>query len=263
MADETVQDVKQETQVEASASQSANSEASSTPVEQGQSANTESTTTAVPAEKSQAEAKKEERYVPLTELQRERQRRRDLERRLETLESTVAKAQEPNTVKELMEDLSVDEETARKLIKHGVGKKPEAAKVNEADKLRDSFIEEANDLVTKYDDWESLRQEMTEVFTSEASNSEADALRKGPEYYYLKAKLLRGQKESKASVTAVVDKANQKNLASTATGQSSTPRTDNKPKKGTRAWLKTLSEDDFKANHAYINAELARGGFKE
>lgn len=262
MAEETVQDVKQETQIEASASASANSEASSTPVEQAEQSTT-STTTAVPAEKSQAEAKKEERYVPLTELQRERQRRRDLERRLETLESTVAKAQEPNTVMELMEDLSVDEETARKLIKHGVGKKPEAPKVSESDKLRDSFIEEANDLVSKYEDWESLRAEMTEVFTSEASNSEADALRKGPEYYYLKAKLLRGQKESKASVSAVVDKANQKNLASTASGQSSTPRGDNKPKKGTRAWLKTLSEDDFKANHAYINAELARGGFKE
>lgn len=217
------------------------------------------------AEKSQSEEKsgQKDRYVPLSELQKERQRRRDLERRLEKVESDVKKSSEPNTIKEIMEDLGVEEDVARKLHKHGLGKSSEStAKISEADRLRADFMDDANELIQSYDDWEEHRTDMEKVFQEESSRSEESALRKGPEYYYLKAKLLRGQRKSESSVKDAIDKANGKTLASTENGRSSNPKGDDRPKKGTRAWLKSLSPEDFRKNHEYINSELSRGGFK-
>lgn len=258
-------DEKQESQVEemeAQVSEAGESEESSASVE-SQEQETQESQKNTNTENSPKEEKKE-RYVPLTELQKERQRRRDLERRLEKIESDVAKSQEPNAIKEIMEDLQVDEDTAKKLHKHGLGRRAESTnQTSEVDRLKNNFIEEANDLLEQHDDWDDLRNEMTLVFNEEAQRSESDALRKGPEYYYLKAKLLRGQKETQNSVREAVDKKNSKTLASTANGKSSNPKADTRPKKGTRAWLSSLSNDEYSKNKDYIDAELARGGFKD
>lgn len=204
---------------------------------------------------------KKGQYVPLPDLIKERQRRRDLEAKIEALERKMSEKETPSKVKELMEDLDLDETTATKLAKHIT---PPA---NKLASLEDSFRKKAEDISGDYPDWFELQQEMAEELNAVYSKNPEYALSQSPETYYLKAKL----RASKDSDTArqegardVATKINQKNLATTESAKNGTVKSgDNKPRKFTKAWLKTLSQDDFVKYHKEINAELERGGFKE
>lgn len=202
-----------------------------------------------------------EKVVPLREIVKERQRRRDLEKKIEELERKISSKETPSKVRELMEDLDLDESTAAKLAKHITPPQ------DEIKTLEESFRRQAEDISGDYPDWFELQQEMAEELNAIYSKDPKRALSQSPEIYYLKAKarLSKGVDQARQEgARDAANKINSKNLAVTESAKNGTVKAENnKPKKFTRAWLKTLSQEDFVKYHNEINAELARGGFKE
>lgn len=205
---------------------------------------------------------KPEKVVPLKDLVKERQRRRQIEEKLDALERQIRSNEHPNDLKEIMDDLGVDEDTAKKLKKHF------APKNNASDplaNLQESFRKKAEDISADYDDWHDLQQDMAEELRVVYEQDPVRALSQSPETYYLKAKLKKSSVPQKDdSARELAEKINQKNLATTESAKNGTVKpSSGAPKKFTRAWLTSLSNDDFRKYHSEINAELARGGFKE
>jgi hypothetical protein len=257
---ENNQDVKNSTEAEApeaTEEQTVNQDSNATDSEETSTSTNESE--AVETEKP-AEPKK--RYVPLEELQRERQKRRGLEERLEKLEEN-SNAPKADPVKELMEDLQVDEDTARKLHKHGLGNRGAESPQTKLQKLQSKFIEKANDVSVDYEDWDDYRDDMAKLLEVDYATDPFKALNTNPETYYLKARVQRGQSDKESSVKEAINKSNSKNLASVESGKNSGSKPSAKPRKGTRAWLSALTPEQYMENKTFIDAELMSGGFKE
>lgn len=264
MADENKEDVKQgETVV---ANEQAQEQTAVTPeapsTSETKSVEQSNTPEELKSDKPRGESK--EKHIPLSELIHERKRRRELQERLDALEAKIKEKEQPNKVKEIMDDLQVDEETAVKLAKHFA---PTQQAPDEITVLTDRFRKKAEDVSADYPDWTDLQQDMAEEFQKVYEKNPKLALSESPEKYYFLAKLRNQNDPEKArreGAREVANKVNSKNLATTESAKNgSTKVEDAKPKKFTRAWLKSLSQDEFEKHHAEINAELMRGGFKE
>jgi hypothetical protein len=259
MTDENKVDVKEEVQVQAN--EQAQAQEPKTTEASSNSEKTVDTNKQPEQPKSEsAHESKQDKRVPLPELIKERQRRRELEKKLEELESKINANQKDPKVTELMNDLNLDEDTAVKLAKH-------IAPKDEMKELEEKFRRKAEDISGDYEDWFELQQDMAEEFNKVYSRNPKLALSESPEKFYYMAKNRRQQDPEKIrqeGARDAINKVNSKNLATTESAKNGTVKVeDAKPRKFTRAWLKSLSEDDFKKYHNEINAELLRGGFKE
>jgi hypothetical protein len=250
MTTETKEEVKQEPVAQA--------EATSAPEVQKEAPKSEA-----PKAETQEAPKKEKKYVPLDELITERQRRREAEKKAKETEDRLNKLSAEDPIKKIAQDLSVDEETARKLHSH-FGSKHQSTTHTAEETLKEEFQSKCEDYAVEYPDWMEHKDQMVKLFDADAQRLGLQgALRNDPEKYYLKAKLLRQTDPEKARLQGAkeqVDKLNQTNLATSETPKSS-PKPTGEPK-WTREKLKNMSHSEYLKNEAEIKAALARGEIK-
>lgn len=188
------------------------------------------------AVEAQAETVKVEKRVPLHELQKERQRRRQAEddnlkirQELDEVKANVSRfsqgKDEDDLIDEAESSLGIDREQARKLInlQKKVAEKSGKVQSNQSTvdpvlKAMDNFKQKAAQVSQDYDDWDDMIPAMQQVMAREIETNGVGAYAKSPEYYYSKA--LRAQKESEAKVKRddAVDRTNNTSLAVTETG---------------------------------------------
>lgn len=194
----------------------------STPVETEPQTETPAVTTEAPTEPVVKVEEKKVVQKPrmLEDLQRERARRRTLENELAEIKSLIIKnsnVQDPD-VKQIQDELGVDEESARKLNSvlnsklQKLAPKPTEIYTEESA----HFQEEANIVSREYRDWESNRPVMEKLFLEQAAINPSLALQRGPEYYYLKARQLGASDTDTARAEGrreIAQKINEKNVA--------------------------------------------------
>jgi hypothetical protein len=202
---------------------------------------TEAPKSETPVQVEKAEPKK--KMVPLDELIKERQRRREAEARLEEVGKEKSSPSD-DEVKTIAADLGVDEETAKKLKKH-FG--PKESSYNELEILQKKFAKRSAELAQDYPDWQEQMSEMTKLFEQDHLVDPRFALSQDPEKYYLKAKLLRRQEPEisrREGAKEAIEKLNQQSMASTESAKNSTPKPTGGPK-WTRAKIASLKPSEY------------------
>ena len=263
MEGEINQDAKQSAEVSPNVTTSSSS---ATSTETQQQTVTESTQA---SETTQSQPEKRKRqYVPLDDLIKERQRRRELEEQLEA-ERASKKSTEPlDRVKKIQAELGVEEEVAKSLDKVlNEYTAPLTAKSSEQERLQkkiNQFAEKAADAALAHEDWDDLKADMEKIFQEKYEKDPHYALTLHPEDYYFQAKGRRGQSPEQArqqGAKEALDKVNSKNLAVTETGRNSSSTKPEPPKKWTRERLKSLSHAEYLKYESEIKAAIARGDF--
>jgi hypothetical protein len=169
------------------------------------------------------------KLVPLSELQKERQRRRELQERLDRVEGKINSFEQEKTGSDLAKKaqamLDLDEVSARKLasfLSEAVSK-PQGKTENTAQRLTEQFVRESTEAAEEHEDWNTYQNSMQQLFQEEFQRSGERAFQRGPEYYYAKAKLQSGNSATdlrQQGKQEMADKINQKNLAVTESAKS-------------------------------------------
>ena len=188
-----------------------------------------------------ADSAKGDKRVPLAELQKERQRRRQAEeegvrlrQEFDELKANVSRytrsKDEDALVDKAEKELGIDKEQARKLI--NLQKEvaevvaPKQTQTNTVSdpvlKAIDDFKKRASEVANDYEDWNDMIPSMQAIMARQIELDGHGAYMKSPEYYYSKA--LKAQKESEASLKreVTVDRNNNSSLAETETGGGTT-----------------------------------------
>jgi hypothetical protein len=265
----------EETEVQEETQETETQETQEAAVEETEDEQTEDSSPSDPVEEVASEPqvfKPKNKKVPLSELQKERQRRREaeesrirLEQELQDIRSTVntikSKEAVEQEVQDAMNDLGLDEENARKLVAYNQ-KREQRTKGNTLNqdaiqRLQKDFVKKVQDASTAYHDWSDYGSEMQKEFEKEYQQNGVAAFKKSPDYYYALAKTNKsvhqqGQRE-------MANKINQKNLASMES--SKVPSSKPKPKVNLMDELKKHSGDTdwWEKNKARYDEALAKG----
>ena len=193
---------------------------------------------AQPKEDAKVEAPRADKRVPLQELQKERQRRRQAEdenlrmrQKLDDIEGKVSSMagvkDEEDLILEAERDLGLDKDLARKLVKFNKKVLEKSTPTHQPNgngdndpinSVVENFRQRAIKVSVYYDDWKDMMPAMQMVMAHEIEQDGIEAYYKSPEYYYSKA--LKAQIESNSTVKKElsVDRANNTSLAATETG---------------------------------------------
>lgn len=285
MENETVKDIEpvvtaETVETEAvETAQESNVESSST--EQGEQTETTETAEAKPEVKAEVkqEVKAEQPKDPRAEQARRWQReKREFQEKIQELETRVNKVvpSDIDDVKEIAAELGIPEDDAKKLNRILDKKlerlKPQQPAVSnkEVEKLERQFVNEVSDIRDDYQDWDAMQEDMQKEFVSyvqvlnERGKDPLDAFRKGPEFFYHRAKSGKVQSASQALVqgkTEMANKINQKNAASVESARSSSAKP--VPKVGlTRSDIEKMSSEEYEKRRDEINRLAASGAIK-
>lgn len=193
-----------------------------------------------------ADSAKGDKRVPLAELQKERQRRRQAEEEgsrlrheFDELKANVSRftksKDEDALVDKAEKELGIDKEQARKLInlqkevaETVSPKQPNQYQTNAVSdpvlRAMDDFKKRASEVANDYEDWNDMIPSMQAIMARQIELDGHGAYMKSPEYYYSKA--IKAQKESESQMKreAAVDRSNNSSLAESETGGGSVKR---------------------------------------
>lgn len=188
----------------------------------------------------------EEKRVPLHELYKERNRRRNSEDEVaklrsendemrRTLEKVSQRQDDDDLIAEAEKELGIDKDAARKLLhlQRKVAEKVspkvvEKAPSNDSNEpiLRavDDFKRRASLASQDYEDWNEMIPSMQAIMAKEIDRIGLDAYGKSPEFYYSRA--VKAQKETQEYLRkeAEVNRTNSANLAQTESGSGGTQK---------------------------------------
>lgn len=282
MENETVKDIKPvetqetvETEAVETAQESSVESSTTEQVEQ-----TETTETSEPKAEVKSESKEEKKAEQpkdprIEQAKRWQREKREFQEKIQELEQRVNKVSpsDIDDVREIAAELGIPEDDAKKLNKILDKKlerlKPQQPAINskEVEKLERQFVNEVSDVRDEYHDWDELQGDMQKAFVdyvqvlNERGKDPLDAFRKGPEFFYLRAKSGKVQSASQALVqgkTEMAQKINQKNAASVESARSSSAKP--VPKQGlTAADIAKMSTEEFSRRREEIN-RLAKAG---
>jgi len=230
-------------------------------------------------EEKKVEAKAEQQKDPRIEQAKRWQReKREFQEKIQELEQRVNRVipNDSDDVKEIAAELGIPEDDAKKLNKILDKKlerlKPQQPSVDpkEVEKLERQFVNEVSDIRDEYHDWDEMQVDMQKAFVdyvqilNERGKDPLDAFRKGPEFFYLRAKSGKVQSASQALVqgkTEMAQKINQKNAASVESARSSSAKPI--PKQGlTRADIEKMSPEEYSKRRDEIHRLAASGAIK-
>lgn len=184
-----------------------------------------------------ADSAKGDKRVPLAELQKERQRRRQAEEdgarlrhEFDELKANVSRftksKDEDALVDKAEKELGIDKEQARKLIAFqkevAEAVAPKQTQTNTVSdpvlRAMDDFKKRASEVANDYEDWNDMIPSMQAIMARQIELDGHGAYMKSPEFYYSKA--IKAQKESESNMKreAAVDRSNNSSLAETETG---------------------------------------------
>lgn len=230
-------------------------------------------------EEKKVEAKAEQPKDPRIEQAKRWQReKREFQEKIQELEQRVNKVipNDSDDVKEIAAELGIPEDDAKRLNKILDKKlerlKPQQPALNnkEVEKLERQFVNEVSDIRDEYHDWDEMQGDMQKAFVdyvqvlNERGKDPLDAFRKGPEFFYLRAKSGKVQSASQALVqgkTEMAQKINQKNAASVESARSSSAKPI--PKQGlTREQIANMPPAEYAKRRDEINRLVQQGAIK-